>query len=241
MRLSVLTACLIPAAFVTVAAFVACGGAAGGSTTNPLDTHEPAQSSIEAPGSTSEPATSGMDSPPSSIEPGGTSGGDLPASGGGLPLCIDPPAGETACITCIENSCASQLHAVVVACSAFLDCFKACACTDETCISNCAGDVTSACATAATPFGKCEQNTCGDTCSSSSTVSINFGTDAGTVQQGSGPGIPTGGGSGCSALSTCCNSLSGAEQTGCNEVVSAGNATACTSELNDLQGLGTCD
>jgi hypothetical protein len=51
----------------------------------------------------------------------------------------------------------------------------------------------------------------------------------------------TGDGSiGCSALSACCATLTGASQSLCNSVAGSGNATNCSTELADLQSLGNC-
>jgi hypothetical protein len=243
MRARVLLACLIPGAFAVPLAFVACGGSVA-DPTNPLSSREPAPSSNQSPGSPgTDPAPSGTDSPPTSDQPGGTSGSDSPSSGGGLPLCIDPPSGEAACIACVENSCASQLHDVVAACGAFFACFQTCSCTDDNCISNCAGQATSDCVTAVTPLGNCEQNTCADLCSSSSTVSIDVGSDGGTSIQGSGTGgtVGTPSGGGCSALATCCATLSGAEAIACNDVLQIGNTSDCSGELASLNAGGICN
>jgi hypothetical protein len=46
--------------------------------------------------------------------------------------------------------------------------------------------------------------------------------------------------SGCAALAGCCPSLSGASQSLCNAVVSAGDATNCAAELAQLESEGEC-
>jgi len=48
------------------------------------------------------------------------------------------------------------------------------------------------------------------------------------------------GGTGCAGLSTCCASLPTAEQAGCDDIVSVGNATTCSAELTSLQSGGMC-
>jgi hypothetical protein len=93
--------------------------------------------------------------------------------------------------------------------------------------------ITSACETAATPLGTCVQQNCASACND---VPLNLGGDAGTGNVN----VNINNTGGCSALSTCCATLPGAEQTACNEVVSANNASACTMELDSLQGFGTC-
>ena len=225
MRARVLSACLIPGAFV----LVACGGSAT-DPTSPLSSREPAPSSFQSPG------TAGQDPAPSSDEPPGTTSG---GTNGTIPLCMNPPAGAVACEACVGASCGAVLSPAIASCSAFLTCFRNCACTDSTCITNCAGVITSACETAATPLGTCVQQSCASACND---VPLNLGGDAG-VSSGSGTsvtiGTPTGGG--CSALATCCATLSGEEGTACNDAVQLGNASECSSELTTFNAEGICN
>ena len=228
MRPQILAVCLIPAAFVTAAAFVACGGTEGTGTTNPLASREPPGTSVENPNSGQDPA-SGSDEPP------GTTGG---GTNGTIPVCMNPPAGIVACEACIGESCGAVLSPVIASCSAFLTCFHNCACTDGTCISNCAGAITSACETAVAGLETCDQS-CASACSG-----IDLGVDGDGGVSGSGPGTstPVGTGAGaCSTLASCCTALPGGEATACDATASDGNDSACASELSGLQGAGICN
>ncbi len=53
-------------------------------------------------------------------------------------------------------------------------------------------------------------------------------------------GGTSGGGSGCSGLSSCCGSLSSAEKSSCNTVVNLGDDPTCTEELTAYQESGFC-
>jgi hypothetical protein len=64
--------------------------------------------------------------------------------------------------------------------------------------------------------------------------------DASSGKDASAADAPLGDASGCSALSTCCASLSGATQAACNAVAATGNAAECSAELTLLEGGGNC-
>jgi hypothetical protein len=230
MRPQVLAVCLLPAAFATAAVFVACGGTASVGTSNPLGSREPAGSSIENP-------SSGQDPAPSSDEPPGTTGG---GTNGTIPLCANPPADFVGCEACLGLSCGAVLSPAIASCSATLTCIRNCACSDGTCLGNCIGTITSACETALGPLETCRAQSCAAACKD---ISIGAGGDAGASgQNGSGTGTglqPSEGG--CSALSSCCSTLSGVNATECNGYVSAGNDTLCSTELNMFNGEGVCN
>jgi hypothetical protein len=235
MRPRVLPVCLGLAALgalVVGGALAACGGDVSGPS-NPLNTNEPASSSVENP-------SSGQDSPGSSTE-APPQGGDMVggADEGAFPICIGPTAEETACETCVLANCPSVVRAVESACSTFLSCFKACACSDSTCIEACAvaGDLT-ACEAAAKAGDTCVQDDCSSACGDTS--AFDFGGDAGTSSQGGGQGTVTPGGGGCGALSSCCSALPAGEQSGCNSIVSLNSASTCSSSLSSYQSVGLC-
>jgi hypothetical protein len=236
MRSRVLPVCLGLAALgvlIAGGALAACGGDVSGPT-NPLNTNEPASSSVESP-------SSGQDSPGSSTE-APTPSGDMTGGGdeGAFPSCMGPTATETACETCVLANCPSGVRAVESACSTFLTCFKACACSDGACIEECGTNgVAAGCEAALKAADSCVTNDCASSCNGNSS-SFGFGGDAGTSGQGSGGNTPVITGGGCSALSSCCSSLPKLEQSGCNSVVSLGSATTCNSSLAAYQSANLC-
>jgi hypothetical protein len=54
------------------------------------------------------------------------------------------------------------------------------------------------------------------------------------------PGLDAGSPSACSTLAACCTTLGGPSQSLCNDVVGAGKAQDCSTELVQLQGEGEC-
>ena len=69
--------------------------------------------------------------------------------------------------------------------------------------------------------------------------SAGFCTTVGTGT-GTGLGSGTGTGTGCSALAACCPSLPGASVATCDQIVSAGNVSACDSNLATAVSAGYC-
>jgi len=71
---------------------------------------------------------------------------------------------------------------------------------------------------------------------SSELVSLQAGGSCASTPPGSG----TGGGSGCSALATCCVAMTGSAAQGCLAFVEQGVAATCTAELSAYESVGSC-
>jgi hypothetical protein len=72
--------------------------------------------------------------------------------------------GSTACNSCIETSCSSQLSAAESPCSAYLSCYASCQCMDGTCIDGCTAKATGSCANPFADVGACIGQSCATPC-----------------------------------------------------------------------------
>jgi len=72
-------------------------------------------------------------------------------------------------------------------------------------------------------------------CSSSSTTGTGTGSSSSSTKQGG-----TGGGTGCSGLSTCCSSVPSADQASCTALVGEKDDTACDQLIEGYQSAGYC-
>ncbi len=95
--------------------------------------------------------------------------------GGSIPQCqgamsSSTGAGSSACNSCIESKCGSQLSSFDSDCSAYISCYDACQCSDTTCLSGCSSKVTagSACANDESSITSCLEMNCTSQCTSSS-------------------------------------------------------------------------
>ena len=77
-------------------------------------------------------------------------------------------AGSTACNSCTQSSCGSQIAAIEGACSAFLSCYEACECTDLACLGNCQTSIDATCMSAYNPFVSCLTQSCASQCAGGS-------------------------------------------------------------------------
>jgi len=234
MRPSVVAVCL------ALGAAGACGGSVS-STTQPIGAREPAPSGGDpTPSGVDSPGASGMDTAGAGGTDQAPASGDTTGGGGGaFPLCQGASVDAT-CVACAEAACGPTLNAALSACAAFLSCFQACKCTDGSCISSCGQtSATQGCQTAATAAGTCAK---ASNCAGSCLDSLNLGSaDGGTIVVGTpGSGSGTSSATGCAALAACCAMLPSTDQTGCNAVVSAGNATTCNNELAGFQSAQVC-
>jgi hypothetical protein len=73
-------------------------------------------------------------------------------------------AGSTACSSCVESHCGSQVSAVESTCSAYLSCYQGCQCSDATCLEGCVSKMDSACQNADGPLASCITQNCSSQC-----------------------------------------------------------------------------
>lgn len=193
-----------------------------------------------------------------------TSCGEAQAAFEGDALCAPPAtstgSGATGCAGL--SACCPSLGASATACEEIVSLGQDSTCTTELsslqAANMCTTSVTiSTGGTGCSGLGSCcgslpaaDQATCNEyvslnqdaTCTAALT-SFKQGGYCGGGTIGTGPTTGTGpgtGGTDCSDLSTCCNGLSSAFQTSCNEVVTAGISTECAAELSTLQTEGMC-
>jgi hypothetical protein len=74
-------------------------------------------------------------------------------------------AGTSACNSCLESNCGSQISSVEGACSAFVSCYSGCQCTDSQCLLNCVTmKIDSTCQNSYGPLQTCQSNNCSMAC-----------------------------------------------------------------------------
>src|SRR4029077_9680743 len=74
-------------------------------------------------------------------------------------------AGSSACSSCLQNSCGSQVSAVNSACGAYVACFQGCMCGDFMCLVGCAQTkIDAACSNSYMPLQNCLMQSCGQQC-----------------------------------------------------------------------------
>jgi hypothetical protein len=72
--------------------------------------------------------------------------------------------GSTACSSCTQGSCGSQIASVETACTAYVSCYSGCQCSDLTCISGCLSKIDSTCQNAYVPLASCLSQKCSSPC-----------------------------------------------------------------------------
>lgn len=93
------------------------------------------------------------------------------SSGGssGYPTCQGATGstgpGSSACSSCVESNCGSDVSSVESACGAYLSCYEGCQCSDLSCIENCESKITGNCSSAETPLSTCLSQHCASQCS----------------------------------------------------------------------------
>jgi hypothetical protein len=204
----------IAGVLVTSAALLACGSSSddggagassGGKSSGTAGAHAGSAGNKSSGGSTS--ASGGSTS-------SGQAGGTPVGSGGACGLTADPmsqvcPAGQT----CIETKCKNEADAATStsgACGSAIQCEDACNC-DETCIGACAQSTE--CGTLRQDFATCVQSSC----------LTELLSCLGTGTGGTGASTKT-----CADLSTCCATLTDAdEKANCTRVVSLQTELVC--------------
>jgi hypothetical protein len=95
-----------------------------------------------------------------------------PGDGGSaawIPNCASPSASQsstyTACSTCDQAHCESDVASALTSCTAYYACYKACACSDLICLAGCSADSTAACAVAGATLSGCQTLNCALECS----------------------------------------------------------------------------
>jgi hypothetical protein len=87
---------------------------------------------------------------------------------GNYPTCqgntMTTGSNSTACSSCVQSHCGSQISSVESSCSAFLSCFSGCMCSDLNCISGCASKIDSTCQNAESPLTTCQNQNCMSQC-----------------------------------------------------------------------------
>jgi hypothetical protein len=90
----------------------------------------------------------------------------------GVPSCQGASAstgpGSTACNSCLQTSCGSQIGAVQSGCGAYVACYDGCQCSDLNCISGCLGKIDSTCQNSYGPLVSCLSQSCATPCGTSS-------------------------------------------------------------------------
>jgi hypothetical protein len=155
-------------------------------------------------------------------------------TGGVAPTCQSGSTGNmgsSACLDCLGSKCHSQIESYNGDCYSLGQCESGCMCTDPVCLGKCTATITSACQSSSAALASCSQSNCQAACAANGSSSSS-GASSSSSSGGSGGG--------CSALSMCCTKLSGAAQTGCNQVVTAGDNASCSQELMALQTAGQC-
>jgi hypothetical protein len=94
---------------------------------------------------------------------GGSAGG-AGGAGGSTDPCA-PLSTDTACYTCQDNSCCSQMTACSnqASCHSLLTCMNKCSSGDTTCMNNCESSYSSG-VTTLTTFAKCVTTSCSSSC-----------------------------------------------------------------------------
>jgi hypothetical protein len=101
---------------------------------------------------------------------GSSSGGSGSGSGGTSMSCLQSTS-PTACITCVETSCAAQLSAVETGCSAYLSCVCPGGVYNASDVTACQSlEMTASCTSAITPLANCETSSCASACTTVSTT-----------------------------------------------------------------------
>jgi hypothetical protein len=72
--------------------------------------------------------------------------------------------GSSACNSCTQSSCGSQISAIESECSAYVSCYEGCDCSNLTCIAGCQSQIDSACMNAYNPFTSCLVQNCTSQC-----------------------------------------------------------------------------
>lgn len=83
--------------------------------------------------------------------------------------------GSSACSSCLQSSCGSQLSSYLSSCSAYNGCYEACQCSDTNCIAGCLSKIDSTCQSPFGSFAMCLSQSCASQCMV--TVPIEGGTD----------------------------------------------------------------
>jgi hypothetical protein len=72
--------------------------------------------------------------------------------------------GSSACTSCTNSKCGSQLAALESACGAYVACYQDCECSDLTCIGGCTSNVNSSCEPSVSSVTTCLSQSCASEC-----------------------------------------------------------------------------
>jgi hypothetical protein len=98
---------------------------------------------------------------------GACSSNNSNGGGSGAPSCKNPGStgpGNAACNSCLQSHCASQLAQVRSSCQAFVSCYEACQCSDDTCVFGCQAKVDATCSGPAQAENMCLEQNCSQAC-----------------------------------------------------------------------------
>ncbi len=73
-------------------------------------------------------------------------------------------AGSSACSSCLQTGCGSQISSVETSCGAYLTCYQGCQCSDLACLQSCLSKIDGACQNAYGPFTTCLTQSCESQC-----------------------------------------------------------------------------
>jgi hypothetical protein len=92
------------------------------------------------------------------------------SSGGGssVPTCQGATgtmgAGSSACSSCLQSSCGSQISSVESSCGAYLTCYQGCQCSDLSCLEGCLSKIDSTCQNPEESLATCLTQSCSSQC-----------------------------------------------------------------------------
>jgi hypothetical protein len=158
---------------------------------------------------------------------GGTgAGGSGGGGGGGSTGICAPLSTDTACDTCQDNSCCSQMTACSnqASCHSLLTCINNCSSGDTTCMNSCQSSYSSG-VTTLTTFITCVQTSCSASCSQ----------NAGSGGSGGGTGGACPASSGDTACTTC------DKQSCCSQFTACENQPACANLANCITACASGD
>ena len=167
--------------------------------------------------------------PGSGGNPGGSSFSG-PSCPNGLPTASMTSASSAACDSCVESECSDQLSSTESACSAYFDCYCACAEGDDSCYSSCAPEMTnnSACSASLSTILSCDMDECESQCSGGGTAPNDAGTAPTTTPTGT-----------CATLLECCTMATGSASSCAAEVAAFDdNQTTCAGGLSAYADAG---